>query len=151
MSFFNSLSIRIALAIVGAILYGLLSSYILTLLGLSYELSLPASIIVFLLYLLSRFVLLFTGIQTRYYSKGNGTSSRGLYENTSFYRTAQWVGTFYHYHDLALFAFLTLLAISLLISLGVDWWREVPPGTTARKFWDLRIPIYLLFFMPSVS
>jgi hypothetical protein len=63
-----------------------------------------------------------------------------LYENTSFNKTAQWVGKFYHYHDIALLIFLVLFAISFLISLGVDWWGKIPFGTTAEDLSNSLIP-----------
>ncbi len=89
MDFFNSLSIRITMAIVGGIFYGLLTQTIIFVLGFSSELALAAAFIVFFFYLVSRFVLLFSGIHTPYYSKGGKTSSVDLYENTHFYQTAQ--------------------------------------------------------------
>ena len=64
-----------------------------------------------------------------------------LYENTSFHKTAQWVGKFYHYHDIVLFIFLFLFAISFVISLGVDWWSEMPFGRTAQDFWNSLTPV----------
>jgi len=139
--FFNSLSIRITMAMVGGIFYGLLTQTITRLLGFSSELAVIAAFIVFFFYLVSRCLLLFSGIHTPYYSKRGKTSSMDLYENTYFYQTAQWVGKFYHYHDMALFIFLVLFAISFLISLGVDWWSQMPPGRTAQDLWNSLIPI----------
>ncbi len=141
MGFFNSLPIRITLAIVGGIFYGLLTRTIALLLGFSPELALVTALVVFFFYLASRVLLLFSGIQTPYYSKKRKTSLADLYENTLFYQTAQWVGKFYHIHDVALFFFLLLFGISFLISLGVDWWNAKPLGTTAQDVRNLLIPI----------
>jgi len=129
------------MAMVGGIFYGLLTQTITRLLGFSSELAVIAAFIVFFFYLVSRCLLLFSGIHTPYYSKRGKTSSMDLYENTYFYQTAQWVGKFYHYHDMALFIFLVLFAISFLISLGVDWWSQMPPGRTAQDLWNSLIPI----------
>ena len=85
MGFFNSLSIRIPLAVVGGILYSILTYYIVILLNLPSELALATSIIVFLFYLGSRFLILFSGIDTDYYSKGKKIGSKQFYKNTSFY------------------------------------------------------------------
>jgi hypothetical protein len=129
------------MAVVGGICYGLLTQTIALLLSLSSELALVAAFIVFFFYLVSRFLLLFSGIHTPYYSKGGKTSSMDLYENTHFYQTAQWVGKFYHYHDVALFIFLLLFAISFLISLGLDGWRQMPLGRTAQDLWNSLVPM----------
>jgi hypothetical protein len=129
------------MAMVGGIFYGLLTQTITRLLGFSSELAVVAAFIVFFFYLVSRFLLLFSGIHTPYYSKGGKTASMDLYENTYFYQTAQWVGKFYHYHDMVLFLFLVLFAISFLISLGVDWWSQMPLGRTAQDLWNSLIPI----------
>lgn len=141
MGFFNSLSIRIPLALLGGFLYSLLT-YALTLpVGLSSELALFAATVVFLFYLASRLLLLFSGVNTLYYSKAKKSGSMELYENTSFNKTAQWVGKFYHYHDAALFIFFVLFAISFVISLGVDGWNEMPFGRTAQDLWNSLIPM----------
>jgi len=118
MGFFNSLSIRIPLAVIGGILYGLLTYTIINLLDLPNNLALFSAFIVFLFYLGSRLMILFSGIDTPYYSKGRKSSP---YENTLFYQTAKWVGKFYHYHDIALFACLIIMAFIFMISLWVDW------------------------------
>ena len=55
MGFFNSLSIRIPLAIIGGILYGALTYTIAIFLDLPSEFAFSAAIIVFLFYLGSRF------------------------------------------------------------------------------------------------
>ncbi len=76
--------------------------------------AIAAGLLVFFLYLGSRLLILFSGIDTPYYSKERKGSP---YENTAFYQTAQWVGKFYHYHDVVLFAFMVVLSIAFLISL----------------------------------
>jgi len=121
MTFFNSLSIRIPLALIGGVLYGLLTHRIAILFGLSSEFSLPASIFVFLFYLGSRLLILFSGIDSPYYSRKRRASSPLFTENEPFYQTGQWVGKFYHYHDMALFAFLVLMSIVFVITLIADW------------------------------
>jgi len=136
MSFFNSLPIRIPLALIGGILYGLLTRCILILLDLPAEFTLFASGVVFLFYLGSRILLLFCGFDTPYYSKGAKAPSGRSHEVTSFYRTAQWVGKFYHDHDIVLLALLTLLSIIFLISLAVDWTGHKPLGDTILNLWD---------------
>jgi hypothetical protein len=141
MSFFNSLSIRIPLVLLGGFLYSFLTDSITLLLGLSSELAVFAALVVFLFYLTSRFLLLFSGVNTLYYSKAKKTGSTQLYENTSFYKTARWVGTFYHYHDIVLFICLILLAIFFLITLGVDGWSGMPFGKTAQDLWSSLIPM----------
>jgi hypothetical protein len=126
---------------VGGIFYGLLTQTISLVLGSPSGLALVAAFIIFFLYLVSRFLLLFSGVHTLYYSKAKKTGSPELFENTSFYQTAQWVGKFYHYHDIALFVFLLLFSISFLISLGVDGWRKIPFGGTAQDMWNSMIPM----------
>jgi hypothetical protein len=121
------------MAMVGGIFYGLLTQTITHLLGFSSELTVIAAFIVFFFYLVSRFLLLFCGIHTPYYSKGGKTSPFDLYENTHFYQTAQWVGKFYHYHDIALFVFLALLSIAFLISLLFDGMGNKPFGQTIQS------------------
>ena len=140
MDFFNSLSIRITLTVVGGIFYGLLTQTVARLLGFSSELAVIAAFIVFFFYLISRFLLLFSGIHTPYYSKGGKTSLFDLYENTHFYRTAQWVGKFYHHHDIALFAFLVLLSIVFVISLVADLIGHQPLGETFSNLFTLFFP-----------
>ena len=141
MGFFNSLSIRIPLAIIGGILYGALTYTIAIFLDLPSEFAFSAAIIVFLFYLGSRLLILFSGIDSPYYSKGRKGDSKSPFENTAFYITIQWVGKFYHYHDIVLFILLVLFAISFLISLGVDWWSEMPFGRTAQDLWNSLFPM----------
>jgi hypothetical protein len=140
-SFFNSLSIRIPLAIVGGIFYSILTYDIIILLNLPSELAMATSIIVFLFYLGSRFLILFSGIDTPYYFKGGKTGSKQSYENTSFYQTTQWVGKFYHYHDIVLFVFLTVTAIVFLITLITDGLGSKPIGSTIQNLLNSLTPL----------
>jgi len=140
MSFFNSLPTRIPLAIAGGILYAGITHYIFILLNLPSDVAVFAAIIIFLFYLNSRFLLLFSGIDSPYYSKMKKGIPKPPIETSFFYQTAQWVGKFYHYHDIALLIFLVLFAISFLISLGVDWWSKIPFGTTAEDLSNSLIP-----------
>ena len=141
MSFFNALSIRIPLAVIGGILYSILTYYIVLLLNLPSELALATSIIVFLFYLGSRFLILFSGIDTPYYSKMEKTGSKRFYENTSFYQTAHWVGKFYHYHDIVLFVFLTVTVIVFLTTLIIDGLGSRPIGNTIQSLLNALIPL----------
>jgi len=138
MGFFNSLPIRIPLSFIGGILYGLLTYAIVLTLNLQAQSAIGAGLLVFFLYLGSRLLILFSGIDTPYYSKERKGSP---YENTAFYQTAQWVGKFYHYHDVVLFIFLTLIAIVFLISLVQDWAGSNPFGKTIRELFQLLSPI----------
>ena len=141
MGFFNSFSTRIPLAIIGGILYSALTFYMVILLNLPSEIAILAAIIIFLFYLGSRFILLFSGIDTPYYSKGKRIASKQFYENTSFYQTAQWVGKFYHYHDIAFFIFLVLISIVFLISLIIDWAETKPLENTIQNLWSTFMPL----------
>jgi len=136
MSFFNSLSIRIPLAVIGGILYGLLTYAISLLLDFPLQTAIGVGLFVFFLYLGSRLLILFSGIDTPYYSKERKGSP---YKSTPFYRTAQWVGKFYHYHDTALFAFLALTALVFLISLIIDWSKNKPTGNTIQYLLEILI------------
>lgn len=136
MEFFNSLLIRFTLAVIGGIFYAFLTYMIASFLELSYEFVIVASIFVYLFYLSSRLLLLFSGIDSPYYSKGGKKPSNPTSERNSFYATAQWVGKFYHYHDIALFLFLGILSIVFLISLVMDGLRENPLGETIQKLWN---------------
>jgi hypothetical protein len=133
MSFFNSLSIRIPLAIIGGILYGLLTYAIILVLNMPPRVAVSAGILVFFLYLGSRLLILFSGIDTPYYSKQRKGSP---YENTAFYQTAQGVGKFYHYHDVFLFIFLVIVAIVFVISLIIDGFENRPFGKTIHEVWS---------------
>ena len=142
MGFFNSLSIRIPLAIIGGILYGALTYSIVVLLVLSSELALSTAIVVFLFYLGSRLLILFSGINSPYYSKMKRGAPNPPIETNSFHQTTQWVGKFYHYHDFVLFIFLALLSITFLTSLIIDWSGNRPIGDTIQNLLSafIRLP-----------
>jgi hypothetical protein len=139
MVFFNSLSTRIPLALAGGALYGLLTYRILLLLNL-YEFTVLLAVFVFLFYVGSRFLILFCGIDSPYYSKERKTLSQRTHDIHSFYRNTQWVGQFYHYHDIALFIFLVAICTVFLISLLIDWYGSKPVGDTLKNLaWGLSI------------
>ncbi len=141
MDFFNSLLIRITLAVIGGIFYAFLTYLIIMSLNLSYEFVIVAAVFVYLFYLSSRLLLLFSGIDSPYYSKGGKGPSKTPTEKNSFYTTAQWVGKFYHNHDIILFVFLGILSIIFLISLVMDGLGEKPFGDTIQNLWNALIPI----------
>jgi hypothetical protein len=136
MEFFNSLLIRFTLAVIGGIFYAFLTYMIAMSLELSYEFVIVAAVFVYLFYLSSRLLLLFSGIESPYYSKRGKRPSNPTSEKNSFYTTAQWVGKLYHYHDIALFLFLGILSIVFLISLVMDGLRENPLGETIQDLWN---------------
>jgi hypothetical protein len=142
MSFFNFLSIRVSLAIIGGILYGFLTYHIIILLDLSPQIALSAAVFVFLLYFGSRLLILFSGIDSTYYSRRQETIPKLPIEKNSFYSTTQWVGKFYHYHDGALFTFLAAISIVFLISSMIDWLGDKPVGNTFRDFWNALISLF---------
>jgi len=121
------------LALVGGILYALLTHAILSLLDLPNPLALFFAGIVFLFYVGSRLILLFSRIDTPYYSKEQKGSPL---EETLFFQTAQWVGRFYHYHDLALLTFLSILTIVFVISLIMDGIENRPFGQTICDWFE---------------
>lgn len=139
MDFFNSLSIRIPLSFIGGILYGLLTYAIVLTLNFRAQIAIGAGLLVFFLYLGSRFLILFSGIDTPYYSRQRKSSH---YDHTAFYQTAQWIGKFYHYHDVVLFAFLVLLAIAFVISLFIDGIESRPFGQTIHEAWSKLILLF---------
>ena len=141
MDFFNSLSTRIPLAIIGGILYGLLVYSIVILLDMPSQLAILGAIFVFLFYLVSRLLILFSGIDSPYYSKGKNIISKDPGGKNSFYQTTKWVGKFYHYHDIILFAFLTAISVAFLISLVVDGFWSKPIGSTIQNLRNLLFPI----------
>jgi len=141
MSFFNSLSIRIPLAVIGGILYGFLTYHIIILLDLSAQIAISAAVFVFLLYLGSRLLILFSGIDSPYYSRRVKGIPKPSIEKNSFYSTTQWVGKFYHYHDIVLFIFLTLTAIVFLITLIIDGLGSKPVGSTIQSLLNALIPL----------
>ena len=116
----NSLSTRIPLAMVGGLLYGLLAYRVLTALESPPHIALLSGFFLFLFYLGSRLLILFSGIRSAYYSKTQETGSPYTNEDTLFFQTVQWVGRFYHYHDNALFIVLMAMSLLFLGSLGVD-------------------------------
>ena len=136
MEFFNSLLIRFALAVIGGIFYAFLTYMIALFLKLPYEFVVVATFFVYLLYLSSRFLLLFSGVNSPYYSRKGKRPSNTTSEKTSFYITAQWVGKFYHYHDVALFLFLGILSIVFLVSLVMDGLTGNPFGNTIQDLWN---------------
>lgn len=141
MGFLNSLLIRITLAVIGGIFYAFLTYWIALFLKLPYEFAILASVFVYLFYLSSRLLLLFSGIDSPYYSKGRRMSSTPPMRGDHFYETAQWVGKFYHRHDLVLFVFLGILSIAFLISLVVDGLSGSPFGDTVRNLGNSVLPI----------
>jgi hypothetical protein len=141
MDFFNSLLIRITLAVIGGIFYAFLTYMTVMFLNLSYEFVIIAAVFVYLFYLSSRLLLLFSGINSPYYSKGKKGPSKTPTEKNSFYTTAQWVGKFYHHHDIVLFVFLGIVSIVFLISLVMDGLGEKPFGDTIQNLWNALLPI----------
>jgi hypothetical protein len=110
-------------------------------LHLSYEFVIVASVFVYLFYLSSRFLLLFSGIDSPYYSKGGKGLPKTPSQKNSFYLTAQWVGKFYHHHDLILFVFLGILSIFFLITLVLDGVEKKSFGETIENLWNVLFPI----------
>ena len=141
MDFFNSLVIRTTLAVIGGIFYAFLTYVIVLFLNLSYEFVIVAAVFVSLFYLSSRFLLLFSGIDSPYYSKGGKGLSKTPPKKNSFYITAQWVGKFYHNHDTILFVFLGIISIVFLITLVIDGLESKPFGDTIQNLWNALLPI----------
>ncbi len=141
MDFFNSLLIRITLAVIGGIFYAFLTYMIVMFLNLSSELVTLAAIFVYLFYLSSRLLLLFSGIDSPYYSRRRKGSSQTPTVKNSFYDTAQWVGKFYHNHDMVLFVFLGILSIVFLLSLAMDGLGSKPFGNTIQNLWNAFLPL----------
>ena len=140
MGFFNSLLIRITLAVIGGVFYAFLTYLIVVFLNLSYEFVILTAVFVYLFYLSSRLLLLFSGIDSPYYSKRGKGPSKTPIEKNSFYTTAQWVGKFYHHHDIVLFVFLGILSVAFLISLIVDGLGGMPFGNTVQNLWSALLP-----------
>jgi len=140
MDFFNSLLIRITLAVIGGVFYALLIYMIVIFLNLSSAFATFAAVFVYLFYLGSRLLLLFSGFDSPYYSKGRKGIPKTSIEKNSFYNTAQWVGKFYHQHDMVLFVFLGITSVGFLISLILDGLGGNPFGNTVQNFWDAIIP-----------
>ena len=141
MGFFNSLSIRITLAVLGGALYALLTYALLHSLNLSSPLPVLAALFVYLLYLGSRYLLLLSGIDSPYYRRERDGSAKTPPEKTSFQEAAQWVGKFYHQHDVVLFVFLVLLSLVFLISIGIDRFRGNSLGRTIQDLWNILWPL----------
>jgi len=139
--FFNSLSIRLPLSVIGGILYGFLAYAIIIFLDLSSELALFVWVFVSFFYVGSRFLILFSGIDSPYYSKERKGISKQFYEGVSFYQTAQRVGKFYHYHDIVLFIFLTISSIVFIIALIIDWTGCSPMGSAFQSIRDAFISL----------
>lgn len=140
MGFFNSLIIRITLAVIGGILYAFITYWIVLWLGVPYECVILVSVFVYLFYLGSRLLLLFSGIDSPYYSKGRKEPFIPPIRENTFYNTAQWVGKFYRQHDLVLFVFLGILSILFLASLVLDGLTGSPFGNTVRNLWNTFLP-----------
>jgi hypothetical protein len=136
MGFFNSLSIRIPLALVGGILYSLLTYSLFLLLGLPSDFAIIPSVIVFLLYVGSRLLILFSGFDSPYYSRRERKLSKHQEEGNFFYQTTQWVGKLYHTHDIVLLAFLTAISVLFLVSLLIDSIANKPIGITLQNLLD---------------
>jgi len=141
MDFFNSLLIRITLAVIGGIFYAFLTYLITIFLNFPYEFVMVAAVFVYLFYLSSRLLLLFSGINSPYYSKGGKRPFKIPSEKNSFYTTAQWVGKFYRRHDIILFVFLGALSIFFLITLAIDGFEEKPLGESIQNLWEAFPPI----------
>jgi len=128
------------LAVVGGIFYTFLTYSIVKLLNLPYEFVILASVLVYLFYVSSRLLLLFSGIDSPYYSKGRKLPPKSSLKENYFYDTAQWVGKFYHQHDLVLFVFLGILSIVFLVCLVMDGLNGSPFGNTIRNLWNTLLP-----------
>ncbi len=141
MGFFNSLVIRITLAILGGVLYALLTYALILSLRLPFPLATVAAFFVCLLYLSSRLLLLFSGMDSPYYRRRREGSLKKFPEKNSFQDAAQWVGKFYHQHDMILFVFLGFLSLVFLVSIIMDELRGNPLGETIQNLWNTLWPI----------
>ena len=139
MSFFSSLSVRIPLALMGGILYGLLTYRVVQFLDAP-GFAIPASGLISFFYLGSRLILLFSGVDSPYYSKRTEMSSQESLHKSPFHEAAQWVGRFYHYHDLFLFSFMVAVSAVFLITLWVDWKGANPLGNTFQDLLHRLVP-----------
>lgn len=137
MTFLNSLLNRLVLACLGGFLYTLLTYYLLSRFGAPIQFIYFFSGMVFLFYLGSRVLLLFSGIETLYYSKGRKEILRKFCEESSFYQIAQRVGKFYHYHDLVLFGFLVILGMFFVGSLIFDTFTHQSVGSSIQSLLDI--------------
>ena len=142
MGFFNSLLIRITLAVLGGVLYALLTYALILSLNLSSPLAILAGFLVYLFYLGSRLLLLFSGIDSPYFLRARKGPSKTPPEKNSFRDAAQWVGRFYHQHDVVLFIFLGILSITFLVSVVMDGLGGSPFGETIQNLWNTLLPIF---------
>jgi len=138
-SLFNSLSTRIPLALIGGIFYGLLIHFILSFVSFS-GWAMPVSILVFVLYVASRLLLLFSGMPTPYYSKRKGTLSQSLPGHHPFHERSALIGGFYHYHDIALLLAMGIIGIGFMISLFIDGFSGQPLGTAFQHLRQTLLP-----------
>ena len=129
------------MAVIGGILYSFLTYYIIILLDLSSQFAISAAVFISLFYFGSRLLILFSGIDSPYYSRRERGIPKPPIEKNSFYFTTQWVGKFYHYHDIVLFVFLTVTAIVFLISLIIDGLGSNPIGGTIQSLLKALIPL----------
>jgi len=141
MGFFNSLLIRITLAVLGGVLYALLTYALILFLNLSSSHAILTALLVYLLYLGSRLLLLFSGIDSPYYRRRREGSSKTLPGKSPFQETAQWVGKFYHQHDIVLFVFLGFLSLVFLVSIVIDGLGGNPLGETIQNLSNTLWPI----------
>jgi hypothetical protein len=140
MGFFNSLLIRITLAVLGGVLYALLTYALIQSLNLSSPLATLAAFLAYLLYLGSRLLLLFSGIDSPYYLRARKGPLKTIPEKNSFRDAAQWVGKSYHQHDIVLFVFLGILSIVFLVSLVMDGFGGKPFGDIIQNLWNSLVP-----------
>jgi len=140
MDFFNSLLIRMTLAVIGGIFYAFLTYLIVKLLNLPDAFVILASVLIYLFYVSSRLLLLFSGIDSPYYSRGRKLPPKASPRENYFYHTAQWVGKFYHRHDFVLFLFLGALSLVFLVSLVIDGLSGSPFSNTIRNLWNALLP-----------
>jgi len=141
MGFFNSLLIRITLAVIGGIFYAFLTYMIALFFKLYSSFAILAAVFVYFLYLGSRLLLLFSGIDSPYFLRARKGPSKTLPEKNSFHDAAQWVGKFYHLHDMVLFVLLGILSIVFLVSLVMDGLGGNPFGETIQNLWNTLLPI----------
>jgi hypothetical protein len=135
MGFFNSFLIRITLAVLGGAFYALFTYALLLFLNVPSSLATLAACFVYLFYLGSRLLLL-SGIDSPYYPGRRKGPGKILSEKNSFHETAQWVGRFYHRHDIVLFIFLCLLSVAFIVSLVMDGLGGKPLGDTIQTLWN---------------
>ena len=120
---------------IGGILYGLLTYAIVRFLNLSAAFAILSALFVSLFYVGSRLLILLSGIDSPYYSR-EGTVAHQTFEKDHLYQTTQWVGTFYHYHDIALLIFLAAVSVAFVTTLIVDLSGGKPMGNTFQDIWN---------------